>query len=208
MIEQAGEPVTSSRDVEKSVSSPTASGKSAVNIEIPKAKAAPQKKNVRPKSTAIADISKNVETGSDSNLSEVKEPEGNPVAGGHSVTENHPFTKEDLCDAWKRYLKTLEKNNASLHSILQNHPPELLENDTIGISVLYTQKNELESGKTQLINYLRKEIKNNNISLSIKIQKQEEVSKKVFTAADKFKMMAEKNPALREMKKKLGLDLD
>jgi len=83
-----------------------------------------------------------------------------------------------------------------------------LDEEKIEISVLSTQKNELEHGKVQLINYLRKELRNNKISLSIKIQKQEEVTRKVFTAADKFKMMAEKNPALIDLKKKLGLDLD
>jgi len=171
-------------------------------------KAASQPKKVRPKSTAISDISKNVETrDKDRGLSEVEEPaEG--IAADQQETDTNPFTKEDLGDAWKRYLKTLEKDNVSLHSILLNHPPELLGEDKIEISVLSTQKNELEQGKIQLINYLRKELKNKKITLSIKIQKQEEVTRKVFTAVDKFRMMAEKNPALIDLKKKLGLDLD
>jgi len=109
---------------------------------------------------------------------------------------------------WDVFLKTIEKSNARLHSILHNHPPKLKDDSRIEIAVLATQQKEIEQGKALLLNNLRKELNNDNITLNVIVMKQEEAPRKVFTSSDKFKLMAEKNPLLLEMKKKFGLDLD
>ncbi len=80
---------------------------------------------------------------------------------------NTPFTQDDLSRVWKQYLTSIEKSNASLHSILFNHPPTVKGGNVIEIRLLVTQKTVVENEKTELISFLRKELKNSFISIDI-----------------------------------------
>ena len=121
---------------------------------------------------------------------------------------SNSFTQDDLSRVWKQYLTSIEKSNASLHSILLNHPPTVKSENVIDIRLLVTQKTVVESEKTELISFLRKELKNSFVSINIVVIQPEDEPQKAFTATDKFKLMIKKNPVLGEMKTKFGLDLD
>jgi DNA polymerase-3 subunit gamma/tau len=137
----------------------------------------------------------------------VEEPAPESVQQKEQKNET-PFTEDELLKVWKGFIDTLEKPNPRLHSILHNHPPKLKENNVIEIAVLGTQVNEIEQSKKMVLDELRSKLKNDLIVLKVEVLKRTEAPRKVFTAADRFKQMAEKNPALLDMTKKLGLDLD
>ncbi len=165
-------------------------------------------KKVRPKRTpSLKELAGGKIPGEKDQSGSVEEPQVEMTSGTNSGNAN-PFTQEELGKAWDKFLSTIERSNARLHSILHNHPPKLKADNGIELAVLPTQQNEVEDGKGQLVVFLREELKNDKIRLDVVVQKQEETKRKVFTAADKFKLMAEKNPALIDMKKKFGLDID
>lgn len=65
----------------------------------------------------------------------------------------------------------------------------------------------LDKFETELITYLRSELKNDHISLKREIAVLAEVNK-LYTSKDIFEHMVEKNPALQDLKDRLGLDFD
>ena len=164
-------------------------------------------KKEKPKSISLKNLSREGEEDYVRKKSETQNKTGEDTAEKDRL-RNTPFSPDDLSSAWSEYLGSIEKSEPRLYSVLFNHPPQLKENSVIEISVLTTQKAEVEKGKTMLVNFLKEQLRNDLFSLKIEVVKQEENHKKAFTSAEKLKLMIEKNPALGEMKKKLGLDLD
>jgi DNA polymerase III subunit gamma/tau len=66
---------------------------------------------------------------------------------------------------------------------------------------------QLNGFKTELLSFLRKQLQNYELDIEA-IVSVEEDKKIVYTSSDKFNYLAKKNPALLELKQKLGLDID
>jgi len=56
--------------------------------------------------------------------------------------------------------------------------------------------------------HLRKSMGNSSLTLNIEVAKDENTTDKPYSAADKYKRLAERNPKLNEMKKLFDLDVD
>ncbi len=67
--------------------------------------------------------------------------------------------------------------------------------------------NILERFEQEVVSYLRTTLKNTKLLLENEV-KEQETSKKLYTSKDKFEYMASKNPALKDMKERLGLDFE
>lgn len=65
----------------------------------------------------------------------------------------------------------------------------------------------LNAIKTDLTAFLREKLRNNNIHVSGELHTGAE-KKVIYTNREKFDFLAEKNPMLRELKERLGLDTD
>ena len=62
--------------------------------------------------------------------------------------------------------------------------------------------------KQDFLDFVRKELSNNTIGLEVRIEAEPTDNAKIYKPSDKFKMLAEKNPSLLELKKRLDLELD
>jgi len=69
------------------------------------------------------------------------------------------------------------------------------------------QMDILEEIKSDLIHYLRNKLQNDNIIVTPKVSK-ENGKKMLYTNKEKLDHLAEKNPLVNELQKKLGLDPD
>ena len=65
----------------------------------------------------------------------------------------------------------------------------------------------LQSITTDLLTHLRQRLKNPTIQIE-SVLKTEEVKRIAYTAKEKFDLLAEKNPVLRELRDRMGLDTD
>ena len=65
----------------------------------------------------------------------------------------------------------------------------------------------LERFSEDLISYLRTRLNNSSIQVNGKLD-QAEKAKKLYTSKDKYEYMIRQNPALKELKDRLGLDFD
>jgi DNA polymerase III subunit gamma/tau len=119
-----------------------------------------------------------------------------------------PFTVEEFQLAWDKLIKDLENRKKFSEYVILNRS-FTLDGTTIHIEV----DNEIQvdlltiSLRTEVLSFLRKELQNSTIHLEVVVSK-EEVKTMIYTQADKFKFMAEKNPALNDLRNVLGLDYD
>jgi len=117
------------------------------------------------------------------------------------------FTEEAFINAWNTYSKTLrKKGKRNLASILKIDTPKI-KDTTIHLEFPNnTNKVELERTQADLLGYIRKQLNNFDIKLSITVN--EELEKQyVYSAKEKFEKLNKKNPALDLLRKTFDLDI-
>lgn len=121
-----------------------------------------------------------------------------------------PFTKEEFISFWEKLSNKIEEENAEGSSIvisaMKTYEPELLDDFKVKIKVdNRSQLEEMNLKRTDLHEFLRKNLKNGGIDLQFEIQKNADL-KKAYTDEEKFREMAKKNPHLNTLKQELGFD--
>jgi len=113
----------------------------------------------------------------------------------------------EFLKAWNDYVRGLEqKGERIMASILTMGTPKL-EGTTIHLEFPNeTLKVELERAQFPLMEYLRKALKNYDLSLDISVN--EEIEKQyAFTPMEKYQKLKEKNPNIELLKRTFGLDI-
>jgi DNA polymerase III subunit gamma/tau len=124
------------------------------------------------------------------------------------VQQNKSFSINELQPVWDKLIKDLEKRRRFSEYVILNRK-FTLNGTTIHLDV----DNEIQIDlltttlRTEVLNFLRRELQNSTIHLEIVVAEQENTTL-IYTQADKFKFLAEKNPALNELRNVLGLDYD
>lgn len=119
-----------------------------------------------------------------------------------------PFTIEELQEVWRSFARIRQQQNDSASEQLVLNRELVLEGTTIHL----TLDNSLQVGyltevKPDLLGYLRTELQNSQIQLEHQVVVQE-VKKMIYSSQDKYNFLAEKNPALHELRKVLNLEVD
>ncbi len=81
-----------------------------------------------------------------------------------------------------------------------------------GTIIRLTLDNTLQVGvlndfKLELVSYLRSQLQNSQLQLEHVVNLQD-VKKMIYSPQDKFNFLAEKNPALHDLRKALNLEVD
>ncbi len=119
-----------------------------------------------------------------------------------------PFDLEQLQDTWRSFAKIRQQQNDSATEQLVLNRELVLDGTTIHLTLDNTlQVGYLTELKPDLLGYLRTELQNSQIQLEHKVTLQE-VKKMIYSSQDKFNYLAEKNPALHELRKVLNLEVD
>ena len=119
--------------------------------------------------------------------------------------QNEAFTPEQLHLVWLDFAEQRKKFQAEYQLLIQ--PFEIRENHII-IQLLSTvQETMLNNFKNDLISHLRDNLKNNSILVVGELREQEE-KQMLYTPRDKFEYLVEKNPILKKLRDRLGLDPD
>ena len=130
----------------------------------------------------------------------------------HSIVEDTPqqhFELNELKNVWKSYCDQLHKTGRmAMLGTLTLSEPALHADYKITYEVHNdSQMRELELEKPDLIGFLRKQLKNYTLDFSIE---KSEASKsfKPYTSEEKLKAMEDRNPNVRFLRQKLGLQAD
>jgi DNA polymerase III subunit gamma/tau len=149
-----------------------------------------------------------------------KAPVGNSrIPSSHSIASllkgkkepkmAEPVSTAELESAWEKYaLAVREKNQINLAATLLNRKPVLKGETQIEFTLdNKVQEEMIQEEKTDLMSFLRKELKNSLLSLETRIERVES-EKKPYTPSEKFSRMAQANPALHKLKQAFDLDIE
>ena len=125
-------------------------------------------------------------------------------------TENlptEPFTEVDLCKYWDQYrLKLEDDGKHNLASIMGIDRPKL-HGETIRLNFPNTtNKKELYREQGAILKFLHQSLQNYNIEIDVEVN-EESVKTFVYTDAEKFEKLKNKNPALEKLKQTFQLDI-
>lgn len=140
------------------------------------------------------------------------EPNDGQVVGEENIVDQswtEEPTQEKVQEAWNSFIDIKRKQDrVSLVSSLT-----MCDVVLTGKSVRFEVKNalqeeQLNSERASLLFHLRQVVKCADLELSIKLEKTSDDVPKVFlTDKEKYMQMAEKNPVLEDLRKRLDLDL-
>ena len=120
------------------------------------------------------------------------------------------FSFDDLKMAWRKFAyKSKENGLDTLFTAMTSRDPQL-ESD---YEVIHTVDNGVQQtfvvqNETSILTFLRQELQNWSISLTVNIETEENSNKQLYSGQDKFKDMAERNPHLKTLQQRFKLDID
>ena len=119
------------------------------------------------------------------------------------------FTDDDLQETWVAFRsKRIEEKAGDMELLVLNRPIKKADENKLLISLASPlEVSILEKAEQNIVLYLRTELRNTKILIENEVLEQE-ISKKLYTSKDKFEYMVGINPALKEMKERLGLDFE
>ncbi len=118
---------------------------------------------------------------------------------------DEPFSDIQLQEAWNGFAEQRRKFQAEYQLLTQ---PYQVQDGVITVELLSpVHETMLNNIKSELTAFLREKLRNNTIQVTGKIISGEE-KKIIYTNREKFDFLADKNPMLRELKDRLGLDTD
>lgn len=120
-------------------------------------------------------------------------------------TANLDFTFEKLKEAWNEFAETRKKYKAEYQVLTQEI--ELKENTIVVHLHNPVQDTLLNDLKTDITTFIREKLGNTTIQLTGELISEDD-KKVIYTNREKFDHLAEKNPSLRDLKNRLGLDTD
>jgi DNA polymerase-3 subunit gamma/tau len=140
---------------------------------------------------------------------EQKKEEKDKAASNTAELPRMPFTEEAMERSWKMYANIQKENKKPNYAVtLGGRKPEMKDSLNIEFTVdNVTQAEFINNDKLELLGYLRKELSNYDVQLNVLVVKNDN-ERKVYTPADKYKRLSEKNPALAKLRQALDLDVD
>lgn len=121
--------------------------------------------------------------------------------------QNRPFTVDQLRDAWVGLAAT-HKEEPRLKELIENYTPKLVDSVTAEIQMPNPwQMAEMRKALPGLMSQLRQTLHNIHLQLQL-VQAEFSQEQMAFTAEEKYKLMAEQNPALTQLKERLDLQID
>lgn len=135
-------------------------------------------------------------------MKEKSEAEG---AAPEPIIDN-PFTQEQLEQAWKDFCKKYVESSPSFANGLSKYTPTLGENRKITYKVDSLLISQDLLAVNSLMEFLKIELKNNQITLHPVLPDKNE-QKKAYTDKEKLERLTEKYPKVKKLKDQLNLEI-
>lgn len=122
----------------------------------------------------------------------------------HLPTE--AFNETDLLLQWTKYAQRLsDRGHKIMESLMLINDPKLQGTTVIHELPNESAKIDFESGKHELVGYLRGKLHNHDIDIQIRVNESID-SRKAFTPQDRYNRLNELNPSLELLRKTFDLD--
>lgn len=124
-----------------------------------------------------------------------------------SVLQNKPFSTDELMKAWYQFSETIPKQGR-MTSFFESNIPQLTSPNTFEVTVSnILQEKELKKLQGDIQNFIQHQLQNSLIRMIIKIAEESAVQR-ANTPEDRYRLLAEQNPALDILKNGLQLEID
>ena len=119
---------------------------------------------------------------------------------------DNPFTQQQLETAWNTFCRAYEEKSPSFANALAKYVPAIGDKHVITYKVdsLIISKDTL--GISSLLEFLKKELHNNQITLTATVPDKTE-PKKAYTDREKMERLIEKYPAVQKLKDQFNLEI-
>lgn len=119
-----------------------------------------------------------------------------------------PFDLNELQEVWRAFAKRRQQQTDNMTEQVVLNRDLTLDGTTIHLTLENKiQADHLVDIRGDLITYLREQLQNRQIQVEHRISVQES-KKMIYSPQDKFNFLAQKNPALLNLRKTLGLEVD
>ncbi len=148
--------------------------------------------------TGVDKISKGTESTTGENLQD------------HSSMPSDDFNLAKLWTVWNEYAALVKDNDRkSYYATLMDKKPVMREKYKVELVIANEiQKKDLDIDKSNLLEYLRKNLNNWQIQLEGIVEEIDDDQLPAYSPEAKFKAMAERNPSIAKMKQLFDLDVD
>ena len=120
---------------------------------------------------------------------------------------NQPFNLSDLEKAWQQFGETIPEQGRML-SLILNSKPVLLSATEFEVTVSnIMQERELKKLQINILEFMRTKLQNSGIQMSLKIMEESETTK-ASSPEERYRKMAEQNPALTTLRNGLQMEID
>lgn len=134
----------------------------------------------------------------------IEDPADAPTA---QVVRNNPFTEDQLNDAWAG-LSVHFPGEERLIALITTQTPQLIAPNLCRITVANPwQKEDFQKFGKKVMDIVRDKLGNDLLKLQVEISKQE-VTRRAYTASEKYKVLADMNPHIAELRKRMNLQLE
>ncbi|EDM34988.1 DNA polymerase III, tau and gamma subunits [Pedobacter sp. BAL39] len=143
------------------------------------------------------------------NLDRAAEEEDNGEPKYIKGDAREQFTIEQLILLWNQYAeRAKEMGRINIYTLMSGADPSLEGPEVISVNVEHKlQEHLLQEEMVDLMNFLRPQLKNFNISIVTK-QVAREVVNRLYTSTEKYQYLVEKNPKLEEFRRRFNLDVN
>jgi DNA polymerase-3 subunit gamma/tau len=119
-----------------------------------------------------------------------------------------PFTQQALEAVWLKYANDMKTRKANLGGALASKMPVLKGSTNVEFTINNKALEEaINEDKMNFLGFLRKELNNYSIQLEL-IMVQGEDKTNLYTATDRYKRLAEKNPNINKFRQAFDLDIE
>lgn len=134
----------------------------------------------------------------------IEDPADAPTA---QAVRNNPFTEDQLNDAWAG-LSVHFSGEERLIALITTQTPQLIAPNLCRITVANPwQKEDFQKFGKKVMDIVRDKLGNDLLKLQVEISKQE-VTRRAYTASEKYKVLADMNPHIAELRKRMNLQLE
>ena len=134
----------------------------------------------------------------------IEDPADAPTA---QAVRNNPFTEDQLNDAWAG-LSVHFPGEERLIALITTQTPQLIAPNLCRITVANPwQKEDFQKFGKKVMDIVRDKLGNDLLKLQVEISKQE-VTRRAYTASEKYKVLADMNPHIAELRKRMNLQLE
>lgn len=119
------------------------------------------------------------------------------------------FTPEELLDSWNSFAQTVKDESPRISITLSSVTPGILPDKSIELKLDNSALKETfdHNYKSKLENHLRESLRNAGIKITTVVESTER-GDILYSVDQKFNHLANKNPALKDLKKTFNLDFE